>query len=92
MSIIEESITIILDIVLVYVAAIKHPSAQFQSGMEQHQVTDLLVTKLQQYSGIIKIQVRTNHFTSFPPLPPSLPPSLSPSLSPILPLPPRHQL
>jgi hypothetical protein len=38
-------------------AALKYPSAQFQTGLEQNQVSELLVAVLQQYSSLTNIQV-----------------------------------
>ena len=63
-------------------AAIKCPSIQFQTGLEQYQVPDLIVTIVQQYSAVIGVQVRSAIISS--PLPPPIPPS------PIPPLPPSH--
>lgn len=43
----------------VHVPAITHPSVQFQTGLEKHQVAELLVTMIQQYSAVLRIQVKT---------------------------------
>ena len=38
-------------------AGLKYPSSQFQTGLDQNQVSELLVAVLQQYSSLISIQV-----------------------------------
>ena len=45
-------------------AAIKYPSSQFQTGLEQNQVTELLVTILQQFSTHVRIQVSPSNYSS----------------------------
>ena len=54
-------------------AAIKCPSIQFQTGLEQYQVIELLVTIVQKYSAVIGVQVRSTNYLPF--LPPPSPPT-----------------
>ena len=43
--------------IILYAAALKYPSAQFQTSLEQYQVIELIVSLLQQYRAVLKIQV-----------------------------------